>query len=176
MCALWMLLLVQSQPLDTNEPRRGVNRLLGLPCAQLDRECLQKGFQQWYADPNSFWLTVRDRYVIVPPLFGMRFGETAPERRVNSDGDAADSLVTRARTIWGDDAISPAERRVRLFELWDACDEDTRAGREARQRIERFVREVAPRGSPRAYPAAQLRELNRHRSSTARFAPYLEPR
>jgi len=172
MLALWMFVLVQSQPSDTGEPKRGVNRLLGLPCAQLDRECLLKGFQQWYADPNYFWISMRDRYVIVPPLFGVRFGEPSPARRSDSDADAQEALLAKARKIWADDSISPAERRGRLFELWDECDEDARAGREARQRIERFVREVAPRGSPRAYPEAQLRELNRRRTSTALFAPY----
>ena len=172
MLAVWMFLILQSQPADTNEPRRGVNRMLGLPCAQLDRECLHKSFQQWYADPGYFWLNMRERYVIVPPLFGMRFGETAPARRRDSEADALDALMTRARTIWSDDSISPAERRLRLFRLWDECDEDSPAGREARQRIEGFIRQVAPRGTPRAYPEAQLRELNRQRDSKRPFAPY----
>jgi len=175
MLALWMLLLVQSQPGDVDEPRRGVNRLLGLPCANLDRDCLRTSFQQWYADPYYFWLKMRERHVIVPPLFGMRFGEGAPAVRPRDrDADAAalDSLMARARTIWDDDSIAVAERRLSLFQLWDDCDEDTPAGREARHRIERFVREVAPRGSPRAYPDVQLRELNRRRGSKTRFAPY----
>jgi hypothetical protein len=172
MVILWTLLLVQSQPPDTGEPRRGTNRLLGLPCAQLDRECFSRSFEQWYADPYHFWLSMRERYVIVPPLFGMRFGEGSPARRSGPDSDALEAVVARARKIWGDDSISPAERRQRLFQLWDECDEDAPDGREARQRVQRFVREVAPRGTPRAYPEAQLRELNRKRSSKAQFAPY----
>ncbi len=118
---------------------------------------------------------MRDRWVIVPPLFGMRFGQGAPVVRARDrDADAAglDALMARARTIWDDDSIAVAERRLRLFQLWDDCDEDAPAGREARHRIERFIREVAPQGSPRAYPEAQLRELNRRRGSNMRFAPY----
>src|SRR5206468_5408912 len=122
-----------------------------------------------------FWLNIRDRYVIVPPLLGTRFGEGAPLGRPRDrepDATAVDSLMARARTIWDDDSIAVAERRLRLFQLWDDCDEDAPAGREARHRIERFIQEVAPRGSPRAYPEAQLRELNRRRGSETRFAPY----
>jgi hypothetical protein len=172
MVILWTLLLVQAQPKDTGEPRRGVNRVLGLPCAQLDRECLSKSLEQWSADPYHFWLNVRERYVIVPPLFGMRFGETTAVRRSSDDTDAEDAPIARARSIWADDSISPAERRQQLFKLWDDCPEDTAAGRQARQRIVRFIRDVAPRGTPRAYPDAELRELNKRRRSKARFVPY----
>ena len=175
MLGLWMFLLVQSQPGDVDEPRRGVNRLLGLPCAHLDQDCLRRSFQQWYADPGYFWLNMRDRWVIVPPLFGMRFGEGAAvvrPRDRDAVSAAVDSLMARARTIWDDDSIAVAERRLHLFQLWDDCAEDTPAGREARHGIERFIRELAPRGSPRAYPEAQLRELNRRRGSKTRFAPY----
>ena len=175
MLALWTLLLVQAQPSDTTEPRRGVNRLLGLPCGRLDLDCLQTSLRQWYADPYRFWM--RMRVVVddhpersVPPLFGMRFGEGAQTAR--PAGDATDVLMARAAAIWGDDSISIVERRQRVFQLWDECDEDTPAGREARARIVRFIRELAPRGSPRAYPRAELRELNQHRRSEKPFAPY----
>ena len=54
----------------------------------------------------------------------------------------------------------------------DAAGIHTPAGRDARRRMERFIRDMAPRGTPRAYPNTQLRELNRHRRSERQFAPY----
>lgn len=47
-----------------------------------------------------------------------------------------------------------------------------RAAREARRRIEIFIREHAPAGSPTAFTNEQLRRLNATISSGERFEPY----
>ena len=102
--------------------------------------------------------------------------------------------------IWRDESRTMAQRRRLLFERWDECveepEEDPAApvalgaagtvllrdgapesprpsvAREARRRIEAFVREMAPEGTPNAYTRHELRRLNAARVSAARFDPY----
>lgn len=97
--------------------------------------------------------------------------------------------------LWSASETPAIERRAKIFERWDECDEtmrvklpgfedavDTRidalrksAGQRAREKIDAFVRRQLPKGSADAYPDAELERLNRHRHSKARFAPYDTP-
>ena len=42
----------------------------------------------------------------------------------------------------------------------------------ARERIEKFIRRHAPKGSPEALSSPELRDMNERRLSTQRFDPY----
>lgn len=112
---------------------------------------------------------------------------------------ASETIDRRLRSLyrelleqWSRGSTSEAARRAALFDRWDECEEgpaielrgfegvtsseldDKRrdAGRQARQTIERFIRRQLPKGSPQAYTAEELRQLNARRRSRARFAPY----
>ena len=63
------------------------------------------------------------------------------------------------------------DRRAALFTAWDECEED-RVGDEARAAVVDFIRDRLPSGSPDAFGASELQELNARRRSRARFAPY----
>jgi hypothetical protein len=70
-----------------------------------------------------------------------------------------------------------ATRKQDLFDLWDECaesgsDDLIAAGTAARTYLIGFIRARLPVGSPDAYTAAELAELNAHRHSTQTFAPY----
>lgn len=92
------------------------------------------------------------------------------------------ALGEQVVAIWRDPKLSLAERRRRLFTLWDECAEGTgttplealqrAAGRAARAKIVGYVRRVAPLGSAEAYSEAELAALNAGRRSQGRFAPY----
>ena len=100
--------------------------------------------------------------------------------------------------LWAEDSRTLAARRGIVFQRWDECDERLvqglpsggdlptealsaidgarlEAADRARRNIEGFIRRQMPRGTPRAYTAAELAELNRRRVSREAFAPY-EPR
>jgi hypothetical protein len=71
----------------------------------------------------------------------------------------------------------PAARKQAVFEMWDECadtgpDTIVAAGAAARARLESFVYQTLPAGSPGAFTAADLARLNAHRQSHAAFAPY----
>lgn len=71
----------------------------------------------------------------------------------------------------------PAAQRRALFALWDECDEGGgddahEATAVARELIVGAIRERFPAGSPQAFTAAELAELEAHRTSRAHFAPY----
>ena len=99
--------------------------------------------------------------------------------------------------IWADERRPVTARRELLFQRWDECDEPDEvataavevpgfgklesseldearheAARSARRRIERFIREVAPAGSPQAFSPAELADMNRRRASRQSFKPY----
>jgi len=85
--------------------------------------------------------------------------------------------------LWRDESRSLADRKRELFERWDECEEAMeggsetdaergREGEEVRRKIEAFVRQVAPSGSPQAFDAAELSRLNAGRRSRQRFDPY----
>jgi hypothetical protein len=72
-----------------------------------------------------------------------------------------------------------ARRKQDLFDLWDECadsgdDDRTAAGNAARSYVIGFIRAKLPAGSPGAYTAAELAELNAHRHSAQIFAPYTD--
>jgi hypothetical protein len=98
--------------------------------------------------------------------------------------------------IWADERRDLTSRKELLFQRWDECDEpddvkgaaelpgfgavensdldDARhdAASEARERILKFIREHAPKGSAEAFTAAELADMNRRRASKAKFDPY----
>lgn len=92
------------------------------------------------------------------------------------------ALGEQVVAIWRDPKLPLAERKRRLFALWDECAEGTgttplealqrAAGRAARAKIVGYVRRVAPPGSAEAYAEAELAALNAGRRSHERFAPY----
>lgn len=105
------------------------------------------------------------------------------------------ALDGELEALWADASKPASERRRLLFERWDECEEAPgdvldraakgisetdaergRGGEELRRRIEAFVRQVAPAGSPQAFDAAELSRLNARRSSRQRFDPYAPPR
>jgi hypothetical protein len=109
-----------------------------------------------------------------------------------------DELSHELLGLWSDASRPIAERRALVFQRWDECDERLTAGLpaggdlpgeavsvidqarldaadRARRTIEGFIRRQMPRGTPRAYTAAELAEFNRRRVSVETFAPY-EPR
>lgn len=88
--------------------------------------------------------------------------EDAPRRLAHFRAGLARTWARRA----------PArERRASLFEAWDECAEDG-VGAEARAATLAFVRDRLPAGSPDAFRASELVELNARRRSRARFSPY----
>lgn len=94
--------------------------------------------------------------------------------------------------LWRDPKSSVEARRQLLFQRWDECaeyldevdperapdsesalDMERRlAGQEVRDRIIRFIRNVAPAGSADAYTPAELEAFNGERASVQRFDPY----
>ena len=106
-----------------------------------------------------------------------------------------DELNHELLGLWSDASRPIAERRALVFQRWDECDERLSSGLptagelpaeaastidqarldaadRARRTIEGFIRRQMPRGTPRAYTASELAELNRRRVSVETFAPY----
>ena len=93
-------------------------------------------------------------------------------------------LVPRMLAIWRDPSFALAERRRRIFVAWDECEEASASlgspaealrgevAMQARDRIERLVRTIAPPGSPQQFTPAELETLNAVRRSRRRFEPY----
>lgn len=100
------------------------------------------------------------------------------------------ALSRQLKTTWERPSWTFERRRKQLFLLWDECEEPlgdprgdgdvedtldearTAAGAKARAMIVGFIRDELPAGSGDAYPASELRALNRIRTSRQRFAPY----
>jgi hypothetical protein len=81
-------------------------------------------------------------------------------------------LPARLAALWDDPARAPVEKRHLLWLLWSETSDDG-DGAAARARIERFIRERLPRGSPDAFTDD---ELARYGAATqGRFAPYGPP-
>jgi hypothetical protein len=79
--------------------------------------------------------------------------------------------------LWRAPGSSLAAKRRLLFTLWDECaeagsDEVVATARAVRATIEAFIRRRLPSGSGDAYGTDEIAELNRRRTSRARFAPY----
>lgn len=79
-------------------------------------------------------------------------------------------IPVRCARLWADEAMPAAERRARLFALWDDLSEEE-ADRPARDAVLAFVRESLPPGSAEAFSAEELEALNASRDSIERFAP-----
>ena len=103
--------------------------------------------------------------------------------------DALDALEDDLSKLWGDDALSAAQKRVIVFERWDGLADasshsDTAStakdldalraayASRARRRIEAFVRRELPKDSAVQFPATELASLNAARRGTALFDPY----
>ena len=105
-----------------------------------------------------------------------------------------DRLYRDLLDIWHDDESPAPTRRRLLFERWDECEEAfsgraklnpefgddgqarldvirAEAGKDARKRIEEFIRRHLPRGED-GYSRDELEALNRRRKSRTRFDPY----
>jgi hypothetical protein len=73
--------------------------------------------------------------------------------------------------VWHDGALSLAQKRQALFSLWDECASDA-SGSAAQASIEAFIRQQLPLGTPLAFSASELAQLNRRRVSRRSFDPY----
>jgi hypothetical protein len=104
------------------------------------------------------------------------------ERHRFFDGTLAlrEQLATRAtaaqmqralESLWSQAALDFAERKRRIFALWDETSEDE-VGQIGRAQIVTFVRTHCPPDGPRGFSPALLEALNAKRRSRARFAPY----
>ncbi len=96
--------------------------------------------------------------------------QLADRQRLRDSRRGAQMVRRRLETILSGPG-SDAERRRRVFELWDECAEDEVGGR-AREAVIAFVRERLPEGSLHAYTDAELARLNGGRESRAAFSPY----
>lgn len=109
---------------------------------------------------------------------------TRPLRTAMTDAErvhrlqrAATDLPHQLAEVWARADLPPAARRALLFSLWDESLEETQsaAGQTAtaaRATILDFVCHHLPAGTPDAYSATELTELNAHRRSIQAFAPY----
>ncbi|MCY1069109.1 hypothetical protein OV090_30495 [Nannocystis sp. RBIL2] len=146
--------------------------------------------------------------------FGARFGGLADGRRKNRHKSAKQAFMVateqlrfhlanawykqRLRSeladlggqlleVWRDAKLPLIERKRRIFERWEECEDPTTTrrtevdrmrldiARTARAKIEAFVRQVAPYGSPQAFTDAELDRLNAGRAGKTRFRPYDAP-
>ncbi len=102
------------------------------------------------------------------------------------------ALDGELEALWADARTPASERRTRLFERWDECEEGEgasevvqpstavelpdalrqQAGERARAAIEAFIRKRLPAGSGDAYGAEELAALDGRRKSKRRFDPY----
>ncbi len=108
--------------------------------------------------------------------------------------EALARLVEELSAIQRDDSLPPEQKRRRVFELWDDCDElipaptnelpttahsridEIRldAAWQGRRKIERWVRLQWPAKGKLAYREAELEQLNSTRLSHESFDPYVE--
>lgn len=80
-------------------------------------------------------------------------------------------LRGRLSRVWGTESRSHAQRRRRIFQIWDEIAEDgSSAG--ARELVITFIRETLPQGHEHAYTTAEISRFNGERESTERFEPY----
>ena len=123
--------------------------------------CIECAFMDPYADEREWFVeataAVRE--------------EREDRARAEREARALRRLDGRMAALWQSPHGSPAERRRRLFDLWDESAEDER-GRAARDLVLRFIRDNLPEGSEDAFGRYELATLNASRQSAARFAPY----
>jgi hypothetical protein len=94
--------------------------------------------------------------------------------------EALRELPKRLAELWARTDLPAAQRRRLLFLLWDESadasgddDERAAAATRGRRKLERFVRDHLPEGSPDGYTAEELAALNAKRTSREEFRPYL---
>jgi hypothetical protein len=98
--------------------------------------------------------------------------EADEERMKQAQRDA----LARIRSIWQGPGTA-AERRRRLFEVWDGCvdsgtEAQVEAGRFVRRTLLGFLERTLPSDHPEAFTASELAAFNADRNSEMRFAPY----
>jgi hypothetical protein len=86
-------------------------------------------------------------------------------------------IKPRLHAIWDDRALSLAQKKRKIFGLWDECAEEgsadvLRTSEMIRASIVAFIAEHLPPASVLAYSSQDLAELNRERRSSAEFLPY----
>lgn len=133
---------------------------------------------------------------LLEATFEMRLGMAVNFQKQQIDKRLA-RLGGELDKIWADDRRDLGSRKELLFQRWDECDEpeevasptaelpgfgevenseldDARqdAATSARRLIETFIRKHAPKGSPEAFTAAEISDMNRRRASKQKFSPY----
>jgi hypothetical protein len=101
----------------------------------------------------------------------------AQKAREKRHKEALYELATKVQSIINQKDLALAAQRQLVFELWDECDEAPDESLAnyvamARATISGIIQKSFPAGSERAYPPAELAELNRRRTSQRIFAPY----
>jgi hypothetical protein len=119
------------------------------------------------------------------PYYGRKLkilDETREERaargaahRAELEGRAGQIMRRNLQALWAR-PLSPAERRLALFVMWDECSEEDgplgEAGALARRAVIGWIRGHLPAGSADAYGAEEIAALNARRVSRQRFEPY----
>ena len=123
----------------------------------------------------------KSRFLAATEGLRMRMGHRWLKERLAEQQDA---VIGEAIAVWRDPALALAERKRRLFALWEACESGAgaadgptaevraEAAERARTRIEALIRVLAPAGSPQQFTAAELAAFNAGRRGRAGFAPY----
>lgn len=139
----------------------------------------------------------RAKAELLKATFDLRLGMAVAFQKKQIDKRLArlDGDLTK---IWTDERRDLAARKELIFQRWDECEEPSDAsesvtvdlpgfgevqdseldqarddaGRDARERIEKFVRKQAPKGSAEAFTAAELADMNGRRVSKSKFEPY----
>lgn len=90
--------------------------------------------------------------------------------------DRAAELAQRNLVALWQATADPAERKAALFALWDECaeteDADGEAGARARAIVLGWIRAKLPAGSPHAFTAGEIAQLDATRTSRQHFVPY----
>lgn len=100
-------------------------------------------------------------------------------RHVNKENLIQSVLDLRSRllTIWDNEHLTLAEKKQKLFAIWDECAEEgsediLNMGSMIRISVVGFIGRHLPLGSELAYSEADLEKLNGGRQSQAEFVPY----
>jgi hypothetical protein len=136
----------------------------------------------------------RLKAALLKATFEMRLGMAVDFQKRQLDKRLS-RLESELDKIWADERRDLIARRELLFQRWDECDEpdevtgselpgfgavensdldDARhdAAASARERILKFIREHAPKGSAEAFTASEIADMNRRRASKQKFNPY----
>jgi hypothetical protein len=87
---------------------------------------------------------------------------------------ALSQLPYHLASVWADGRMNPHQRRDVLYQMWREAatgeDDTGKAGGEAREIIEKFIRKRLPQGSDDGYTPEELASYNR--PGRPKFAPY----